>query len=107
MAIPGAVMFTFTGITGQFISNALDRWRVNYVFKHEDEWRESRPTKSKEEISREKLAEYEYKFGFFEQFGLKKPNFERRIARLKREIEKLDVMVKKVMMKLQRWKRRR
>lgn len=96
MAIPGTVMFTLAGITGQFVSNALDRWRVYYIFKHEDEWRDSKPSKSKEEISREKLAEYEYKFGIFEQFGLKKPDFEKRIARLKGEIEKLDVMMKKV-----------
>ena len=42
------------------------------------------------------MAEYELKFGFFEQFGLKKRDFERRITLLKGEIEKVDTMLKKV-----------
>jgi hypothetical protein len=95
MAIPGAIMFTLAGVTGQFILNGLDRWRIEYVFEQENKWNETKP-KSKQDISRDKIAEYEHKFGVFERFGLKKTNYEKRIQLLKREIEKVDVMLKKV-----------
>lgn len=96
MAIPGAVMFALAGITGQFISNLIDQWRASYIFKHEDEWSEARQVKSKEDILRDKVTEYENKFGIFDQFGLKKGDVEKRIGRLRGEIEKLDGMLKKV-----------
>ena len=95
MAIPGAVMFTLAGVTGQFILNGIDRWRVQYVFERENKWNETKP-KSKQDISRDKITEYEQKFGVFERFGLKKPNYEKRIQLLKGEIEKIDVMLQKV-----------
>ena len=96
MAIPGTVMFTLAGVTGQFILNGIDRWRVQYVFEREGTWNETKPVKSKEDISRDKIAEYERKFGVFERFGLKKTNYENRIQLLKGEIEKIDIMLKKV-----------
>ena len=95
MAIPGAVMFTLAGVTGQFILNEIDRWRVQYIFEREDKWKETEP-KSKQDKSRDKIAEYEHKFGVFERFGFKKTKYEKRIQLLKGEIEKVDVMLKKV-----------
>ena len=96
MAIPGAVMFTLAGFTGQFILNGIDRWRVQYIFERENTWSEAKPEKSEENVARDRIAEYEHKFRFFEGFGLKKPNYEKRITLLKGEIEKIDLMLKKV-----------
>jgi len=96
MAIPGAVMFTLAGFTGQFILNGIDRWRVQYIFERENTWSEMKPEKSEQDLARDRIAEYEHKFGVFERFGLKKPNYEKRIALLKGEIEKIDGMLKKV-----------
>jgi hypothetical protein len=101
MAIPGAVMFTAAGVAGQFIANGLDRWRVRYVFEHEHEWNKDVGEKSKEEErmdrARDKVAEFERRFAFFEGFTkIRKTKHEERIKLLDKEIEKLDGMLKKV-----------
>lgn len=94
-------MFTAAGVAGQFIANGLDRWRVRYVFEHEHEWNKDAGEKTKEEErmdrARDKVAEFERRFGFFEGFTrIRKTKHEERIKLLNKEIEKLDGMLKKV-----------
>ena len=101
MAIPGAVMFTVAGVTGQVIVNGLDRWRVRYVFEHEEGWKEDGREKTKEELAtkraRDKVTEFERRFAFFEGFTtIRKTKHEERIKLLNKEIDKLDGMLKKV-----------
>ena len=96
MAIPGAIVFTLAGATGQLISNKVDGLRIRYVFENEDSWKDktSKPnSKSPENIE----DEFERRFGFLERIGLlKKPGVEERVKVLRREIEKIDGMLKKV-----------
>jgi hypothetical protein len=103
MAIPGAVMFTFAGFTGQLVLNGLDALRVRYVFENEESWFEQPREKadpgemSKEDLARDRAAEFSRRFGWFDKFaGIKKPKTEERLKLLKGEIKKVDGMLKKV-----------
>jgi uncharacterized small protein (DUF1192 family) len=98
MAIPGAIMFTLAGATGQVISNKLDDLRVKYIFEHEDSWNEKKSQETPKPKPAESIEEeFERRFGFFERIGLlKKPNVEERVKVLRREIERIDGMLKKV-----------
>jgi len=103
MAIPGAVMFTLAGFTGQLVLNELDTWRVRYTFENEESWLEKPKEKmdpgemSKEDLARDRAAEFSRRFGWFDKFaGIRKPKTEGRLKLLKGEIEKVDGMLKKV-----------
>ena len=95
MAIPGAIMFSIAGVTGQFLSNFIDRMRIRYILEHEHEWIGTNQNKSVDTIN--KADDFEQKFQFLEKLGMiKKANVEDRINLLQNEIEKLDQMLKKV-----------
>jgi len=95
MAIPGAFMFGFAGIIGQFIANGLERWRVRYVLENEEKWKELRKNKKSQES--ELPVEFERRFDFLEKLKLvRRADPEKRIQKLNEEIEKVDKMLKKV-----------
>jgi hypothetical protein len=98
MAVPGMVMFTLAGFMGQLVMNGVDYWRVKYILEHEESWRERQSgEKSKEDLVRDRAAQFERRFGFFEGIAkIRKPKTEERVKLLREEIEKLDVMLKKV-----------
>ena len=105
MAIPGMVVFTFLGTTGQLVVNFVNRQRIQYVLSHEDEikvWQEARrKAKTKEDLMLtekvDKQKEWESKFEVLERVGvIKRSNADKRVKRLREEIEKLNGMIRKV-----------
>jgi predicted nuclease with TOPRIM domain len=94
MAIPGAIMFSIVGVAGQFIADGLDHWRIQYIFDHEQSWKERGGIGPEKD---DKMERFEEKFAFLEKMGfLRKKDDGERIAMLKKEISKLDGMLKKV-----------
>jgi hypothetical protein len=95
VAIPGTIMFTLAGMTGQFILNGLDGWRVQYVLEHQDTWTPKGETK--DDVARDRAEEFERRFGFLGGVKkIRKPKMEERIKLLRGEIDKVDGMLKKV-----------
>lgn len=108
MAIPGAIIFTLAGISGQLVLNAIDRWRVRYIYEHEDEWAEQAQLselqkmnhggiRNRDNPAMERHKELDRKFGFLEGLATvrSKGTSERRRL-LVDEIEKLDAKIRKV-----------
>jgi len=92
MAIPGAFMFGFAGLIGQFIANGMERWRIRYVLENEEKWKELRENKRSKDSK-----EFERRFDFLERLKLvRRADPEKRIQKLHEEIEKVDKMLKKV-----------
>ena len=111
MAIPGAIMFTLAGITGQLVLNGLDRWRVQYIYDHEDEWAEAARLKELQKLNStegremqnaaiDRAMELDQKFRFLDGLagfaGLRSKGTGERKRMLVEEIEKLDGKIRKV-----------
>jgi predicted nuclease with TOPRIM domain len=107
MAIPGAILFTLLGTSAQFLLNALDNYRLQYIFQHEDAWLSNRqPIESSSDAMsledtnpkvKTQIEEYEDKFAWLQSVGIgKRDDGSRRIKRLRAEIERLDEMISKV-----------
>ena|SRR2546423_12952283 len=90
MAVPGLIIFTLAGTTGQLVLNALDRWRVRYIFEHEDEWKENSRLKELQQAENGG-APGEGGFKFMEgSKQTKSSGFDERTRRLREEIGKLN-----------------
>ena len=95
MAIPGAFMYGFGGLIGQFIANGVERWRIRYVLENEEKWKELKENKKSKEL--DEPVEFERRFDFLEKFKLmRRADPEKRIQTLREEIEQVDKMLKKV-----------
>lgn len=98
MAIPGAIIFTAIGVTGQLFLNFLNGWRIRSILEQE-ELQKDKPQVlgPKETEIMDKNDEYERKFGLFSRLGtFKRSNADVRITSLKAEINKLDEKLKRV-----------
>ena len=95
MAIPGAFMFGFAGVIGQLVGNVLERWRILYSIENEEKWKEERAQKKAREA--EGPVDWERRFDFLEKLKLvRRADPEKRIQKLKGEIEKVDKLLNKV-----------
>jgi len=95
MAIPGLVMFSLAGFTGQFILNFLDNWRVRYIFEHEHEWQVGKATTT--DAKNHNSTEWERRFEYLGKYsGFKKADPVKRLKVLRGEIEELDKKLRKV-----------
>ena len=95
MAIPGAFMYGFAGLVGQFIANGVERWRIRYVLENEEKWKALKENKKSKES--DEPVEFERRFDFLEKFKLvRRADPEKRIQTLREEIENVDKMLKKV-----------
>jgi len=74
----------------------LDRWRVRYIFEHEDEWKENSRLKELQQAG-SGGAEGDSGFKFLEgSKRAKNSGFDERTRRLRDEIGKLDKDIAKV-----------
>jgi len=108
MAVPGGIMFTVAGIGGQLVMNGLNRWRVRYIYEHEDEWNEnsrlSELNKTRGSVDAvggiegmEKHRELDQKFGFLDGLAdIKTKGTSKRMKLLMDEVEKLDRKIRQV-----------
>jgi hypothetical protein len=100
MAIPGMVVYSLVGVTGQVITNALDNWRVRYVFEHEHEW-EREKVLHKTADDRDELAR---RFEFLGRWtGVKQTPPEKRIRVLRDQIGDLEEKIKNVDEEIAKW----
>ena len=96
MTIPGLVMFSLAGFTGQFVLNALDNWRTRYIFEHEQEWQKTENPEP-QNPKNHGLTEWERRFEFLGKYsGMKKTDPAKRLAVLRNEIEELDKKLQRV-----------
>jgi len=95
MAIPATITFSAIGAAGQLGVNYFGHILPPIVVGKP--YRYVRPGRSREDIQRDKLHEYEDKYGIFDTMGIvKKPDHEKRAKVVQRELDNLDIKLAKV-----------
>lgn len=95
MAIPATITFSAVGAVGQVVVNYFAHVLPPIIVGKP--YRYVRPGRSREDIQRDKLHEYEDKFGIFDTLGIvKKPDHQKRERIVQQELNDLDVKLAKV-----------
>jgi len=95
MAIPATITFSAIGAAGQLVVNYFGHILPPIIVGKP--YRYVRPDRSREDIQRDKVHEYEDKYGVFDTMGIvKKPDHEKRAKVVQRELDDLDIKLEKV-----------